>query len=100
MNYLTIGQIKQQCRIDSTYTADDDLLETYGDSAEEYLAAHLNCCLDTIAADNGGTLPQSLVNAMLIYVDYMYGMSGSGDTQPITNAYWILTNPYKVYSIA
>lgn len=100
MTYLTLEELKQQCRIDADYHDDDNLLITYGDAAEDFLAGHLNNQLDDICADNSGTLPVSLKNAMLILVDYFYGMSGSGDSKDVPQAFWILTNPWKTYSIA
>ena len=35
MNILTLEQIKAQCRIDPEMTEEDQLLELYGDAAEE-----------------------------------------------------------------
>lgn len=100
MNYLNLQMIKQQCRIDADYTLDDDILETYGDSAEDYLEQYLNNALDDIAAENSGELPKNLINAMLILVDYFYGMSGSGENKDVPQAFYILTNHWKTYSIA
>lgn len=100
MIYITLDQIKKQLRIEPDFTEDDELLTLYGDSAEEHLAAHLNCSLDDIAAENSGELPKSLVNALLIYVDFMYDNTGSGENREIPQAYWILTNPWKTYSLA
>ena len=45
-------------------------------------------------------LPKSLVNALLIYVDFMYDNTGSGENREIPQAYWILTNPWKTYALA
>lgn len=100
MNYLTIEEIKHQCRIDADYTDDDELLEIYGDAAESFLAAHLNCELDDVVAENSGQLPKALHQALLMLVDYSYGASGSGDMNDVPKAFWILVNPWKVYSIA
>ena len=100
MNYITLDQIKKQLRIEPYFTEDDELLTLYGESAEEHLAAHLNCSLDDIAAENSGELPKSLVNALLIYVDFMYDNTGSGENRAIPQAYWILTNPWKTYALA
>ena len=100
MNYLDLNLIKKQCRIEEDFTEDDELLEMYGDSAEQFLEAHLNCALDDIAAENSGSLPVSLINAMLMYVDYMYDDSGSGDSREMPKAYWVLAAPWKNYTIA
>lgn len=100
MNYLDIDIIKKQCRIDADFTEDDELLSLYGDSAEDFLSQHLNCALDDICAENGGELPKNLINAMLIYVDYLYDNSGSGENREVPNAFWILAAPFKKYTIA
>lgn len=100
MQYITLEDIHRQLRLEPDFTEDDEILTVYGDSAEDFLTAHLNCALDDISAENSGQLPVSLKNALLLYVDYMYDNSGSGDSKPIPQAFWILTNPYKTYSIA
>lgn len=100
MTYLTIEAIKQQLRIDSSFADDDALLEALGNSAEDFLQAHLNNALDDIAAENAGSLPDALMQALKIMVDYLYDESGSGDSKPVPQAFWILTNPFKTYSIA
>lgn len=100
MNYLDLNIIKKQCRVDADFTGDDEILSLYGDSAESFLEAHLNCALDDICAENGGELPPSLKSAMLLYVDYLYNESGSAQNYDLPQAYWILVNPYKTYSIA
>ena len=100
MNYITLEDIHKQLRLEPDFTEDDELLNIYGDSAESFLEAHLNCALDDIAAENSGQLPTALKQALLMLVDYSYDNSGSGKSEDIPSAFWILTNPYKVYSIA
>lgn len=100
MNYITLEQIKAQLRIDELFADDDALLEGLGDAAESFLEAHLNCPLDDITAENSGELPKALVQALLMYVSYLYDNDGSGETREIPNAFWILCNPWKTYSIA
>jgi hypothetical protein len=100
MNYLTIEEIHKQLRLDPEFTEDDEILNIYGDAAESFLEAHLNCSLDDIAAENSGQLPTALKQALLMLVDYSYDSSGSGDVKDIPQPFWILVNPWKVYSIA
>lgn len=100
MTYLTLDSIKHQCRVDDIYKDDDALLSSYGDAAESFLEGHLNNQLDNIAADNSGELPPALYQALLMLVDYFYGMSGSGEKHDVPQAFWVLTNPWKTYSIA
>ena len=99
MNYLDLDIIKKQLRMDASFTDDDDILNVYGDSAEEFTEQHLNCALDDIAAENSGSLPKNLINAMLMLVDYMYDNSGSGESRDLPNAFWILCKPWQKYSI-
>lgn len=99
MNYLTLEDIKQQCRIEANFHEDDTLLESIGDGAESFLEAHLNESLDNIAADNGGELPVALYRAMMLIVDYLYDNTGSRGTEEIPNAFFILAAPFKKYAI-
>lgn len=100
MTYLTLEDIKRQCRIEPEFTEDDNILEIYGDSAENFLEVHLNCALDDIVAENGGELPKCLYQALLLLVDYSYDNSGSGESREVPNAFWILCKPYQKYTIA
>lgn len=100
MNYLTLQMIKKQCRIDDTFTEDDILLESIGDGAEAFLADFLDTPLDDIAAENAGELPKSLYMALLILSSYMYDNDGSGDNHEIPQAFFVLTQLYKKYSVA
>ncbi len=99
MNYLTLEDIKQQCRIEADFHEDDALLESLGDGAESFLEAHLNESLDNIVADNGGELPVALYRAMMLMVDYLYDNPGSGDNKEVPNAIFILSAPFKKYAI-
>lgn len=99
MNYLTLEDIKKQLRVDSWYEGDNDLLEIYGDSAEDFLENHLDTPLDDICAENGGELPKSLYQALLMLVDYFYDNSGSGETREIPQAFFYLTHPFRKYTV-
>ena len=99
MNYITLEQIKKQCRIDSWFTEDDEMLVDIGDGAESYLANYLDADLDDIAAQNGGELPKNLVRALLMFCDYLYDASGSGKMENIPQAFYTLAIPYKNYSV-
>lgn len=100
MNYLNLTDIKQNCRLDATFTEDDNLLEILGNSAEAFLEAHLNCALDDICAENGGELPQNLYFALLMLVSYTYDNDGSGKMEDMPRSFYVLVAPYKKYSIA
>lgn len=100
MTYLTLEELKKQCNIEEIFNEDNAYLESLGDAAEDFVQAHLNCPLDDICAENSGELPRSLHQAMLLMVDYLYDVRGSGDSPEIPQAFWVLTNPWKTYSIA
>lgn len=75
MKILSLDFIKQHSRID--YDCEDDLLELYGDSAEETLAQYLNRgkTVDEMVADLKevyGYIPAPLYHAALMLVDISY----------------------------
>jgi len=100
MNYLSLEDIKRQCRIDASWTEDDDLLEGLGDAAESFTEAHLNNSLEEITAQNSGELPSSIYRAMLLLVSYYYDNDGSGDQRPLPQAYFIMVKPWQKYTFS
>lgn len=77
MKFLTIDKIKQQLRLDCTCEA--ELLDAYGNSAEETLAGYLGYnnennlpSVDKMLEAYGGTMPAPLVQAALMLVDTSY----------------------------
>ena len=71
MKWLTLTRIKQQCRIEQTFTEEDDLLTMYGESAEEVLLEHLNRSYEDIMSVYG-RIPAPLVHASLMLADVSY----------------------------
>jgi uncharacterized phage protein (predicted DNA packaging) len=72
MKYLTFEQIKAQLRLDDQQAEDEhDLLELYGDAAEDMV---LNTCNRTITDifEQYGTVPKALVQAALMLVAQSY----------------------------
>ncbi|MBQ4388018.1 MAG: phage gp6-like head-tail connector protein [Prevotella sp.] len=75
MKWLKISYIKQHSRID--FDCEDDLLELYGDSAEETVAQLLNRgrtvdeCAESLTADYG-KVPAAVIQATLMLVDVSY----------------------------
>jgi uncharacterized phage protein (predicted DNA packaging) len=69
MKWLTIDWIKQHSRID--FDCEDDLLELYGESAEQTV---LNVCNRTMEgiADTYGEIPKPLFVAALMLVEVSY----------------------------
>lgn len=75
MKYLTIEYIKQHSRID--YDCEDELLEMYGDSAEDAMVQYLNrgkTATEMIASltEEYGKIPAPIYHATLMLVDQSY----------------------------
>ena len=71
MKWLTLEQMKAQLRIEADFTAEDTLLVSYGESAEETLLNYLNRPYQDII-ERYGKVPQPLVQASLMLVDVSY----------------------------
>ena len=72
MKFLTFQEIKQQCRLDDEQAElERDLLEMYGESAEETVLNLLNRTV-TDVYEQYGTIPKPLVHAALMLVDNAY----------------------------
>lgn len=101
MNYITLNQLKSHLNIDSDFTADDSLLEMYGDVAEAVVQRHL-CILLSELVDGGGVLPPPVQQAILFYAGNLYNAreSVSFGTAPqnIPFTYQYLLDLYKNYS--
>jgi len=69
MKWLTIDYIKQHSRI--CCDCEDELLETYGESAEATVLNTLNTTYDDIIAEYG-EVPAPLFHAALMLVDVSY----------------------------
>ena len=74
MKFLTIYKIKQQLRLDCNCEA--ELLEMYGNSAEETLASYLGYTglgkVQEMMRDFDYHMPDALVHAALMLVDTSY----------------------------
>ena len=71
MKWLTLTRIKQQLRIEPDFTDEDDLLDMYGESAEEVLLNYLNRSYEDVM-EVYGRVPAPLVHASLMLVDTSY----------------------------
>ena len=72
MKYLTFEQIKQQLRLDDEQAQlEHDLLELYGESAENTVLNLLNRTI-TDVYEQHGCIPRPLVHATLMLVDNAY----------------------------
>ena len=71
MKFLTLEQIKAQCRIEEDFTREDSKLTLYGDSAEQVI---FNMCQRQYEdfIENYGAIPQDVVHAALLLVTASY----------------------------
>lgn len=71
MKFLTLEQIKAQCRIEEDFTLEDSKLTLYGDSAEQVI---FNKCQRPYEdfIETYGTIPQDVVHAALLLVTASY----------------------------
>jgi len=71
MKFLTLEKIKAQCRIEPDFHDEDELLEMYGESAEEVLLNHLCRSYENLM-EVYGHIPAPLIHASLMLVDVSY----------------------------
>ena len=96
MKWLQLEQIKAQLRIEPEFTDEDELLEMYGESAEETLLQHLSRSYEDII-EVYGHLPAPLRHASLMLVDVSYQYRSPVSTQSMTlvpYTFDLLVKPY------
>ena len=71
MKWLTLERIKAQLRIEPDFHDEDDLLEEYGESAEEVLLNYLNRTYEDVI-EVYGRVPAPLRHASMMLVDTSY----------------------------
>lgn len=96
MMWLTLSQIKAQCRIEPDFTLEDELLMLYGNAAEETI---LELCNRTYAdmVDTYGGIPNAIVQASLLLVDSSYTNRSPSSVQSLSlvpYAFDRLVKPY------
>jgi len=101
MNFLTLEELKKQLIIDEDFHDDDNYLEMIGDTAEDFLQAHLCRDIYECVAENGGTLPNSLRHALRLLVDYFYSnqRGGNDESKDVPQAFYTLSKYYTKESI-
>ena len=99
MKFLTIDKIKQQLRLDCTCEA--ELLEMYGNSAEETLASYLGYTglgkVQDMMRDFDYHMPVPLVQAALMLVDTSYQFRSPVSSQNMSvvpYTFDLLVKPY------
>ena len=71
MKWLTLERIKQQLRIEPDFHDEDDILELYGDSAEDAIMEVLNRSYEELY-EVYGRIPAPVVHASLMLVAQSY----------------------------
>lgn len=97
MKFLTFEQIKAQLRLDNAQAADEhDLLEMYGEAAEETVLNTCNRSYQDII-ETYGDIPDDVVHATLMLVDASYQHRSPASTQQtyyVLNGFDMKIKPY------
>ena len=97
MTYITFAQIKDQLRLDDQQALDEhDLLELYGESAEDMVLNTLNRTITDIY-EQYGMVPKALVQAGLMLVAQSYQHREPASPQnlyTVPYAFDLLLKPY------
>lgn len=94
MKFLTLELIKKHLRIDGAI--EDDLLDLYGEAAEETLLNHIGATYEELTKTTG-EMPKALVQAALMLVDVSYQHRSPISSQSISivpYTFDILVKPY------
>lgn len=101
MKYLTFEQIKAQLRLDDEQAElERELLEMYGDSAEQTVLNLLNRTV-TDVFEQYGCIPRPLVHATLLLVDNAYKERSPISPQSMSTvpyAFDLMLKPYMKLS--
>lgn len=96
MKFLTLKQIKAQCRIEEDFTMEDTKLTLYGDSAEQVI---FNMCQRPYEdfIETYGAIPQDVVHAALLLVTASYEHNAAVSMQNLSMVPYgfdMLVKPY------
>ena len=96
MKFLTLEQIKAQCRIEEDFTLEDTKLTLYGDSAEQVI---FNMCRRPYEdfIETYGAIPQDVVHAALLLVTASYEHNAAVSMQNLSMVpcgFDLLIKPY------
>lgn len=97
MKFLTFDQIKAQLRLDDEQALEEhDLLELYGEAAEDMVLNTMNRTMEDII-DQYGVMPKALVHAGLMLVAQSYQHREPASPQnlyTVPYAFDMLLKPY------
>ena len=98
MKFLTFDQIKAQLRLDDEQALEEhDLLELYGEAAEDMVLNTMNRTMEDII-EQYGVVPKALVQAGLMLVAQSYQHREPASPQnlyTVPYAFDLLVKPYK-----
>lgn len=77
--YINTDLVKKHLNIDAAFHDDDQYICELMDVAEDSVQVHLNMPLAQLAEGNGGSLPPSVMHAMLMMVGNLYA-----NREPVT----------------
>ena len=86
MKWLTLEDIKAQCRIEPDFNDEDRILELYGKAAEDTMLNYVNRTYEEVI-ELYGEMPAALVQASLMLVDKSYQHRSPASPQ---NMYYVL----------
>ena len=104
LKIITLAEIKEQCRIESDFTLEDNRLLSYGKSAEETLAVNLghgknvDVMISSLTAEYG-EVPENIKNAALMLVDTWYNHRSPVEAvnmSIVPYTFDLLIKPYKI----
>ena len=101
LKWLTLEQIKAQLRIEPDFYDEDELLELYGEAAEEMVLNTLNRTMENIV-EQYGNVPKALVQAGLMLVAQSYQHREPASPQnlyTVPYAFDLLVKPYLKLTI-
>lgn len=92
MKFLTLDDIKAQCRIESDFTLEDGLLTRYGNAAENTLLRMCNRSLQNLIDEYGEEgetpeekiVPSDFYLAALMLVKHLYEHHGPTQNVPVS----------------
>lgn len=96
MKWLTLPLIKQQCRIEPDFTEEDEILEMYGESAEETVLDVINRDY-TEVIEHYGEVPKPLIHASLLLAAQSYQHHEPSSVQnlyTVPYAFDMMVKPY------
>ena len=95
MKWLTLERIKQQLRIEQDFHDEDDILDLYGDSAEEAILEVLNRSYEDLY-EVYGRIPAPITHASLMLVASSYKDREKDLTQEVHSnpTFSLLLKPY------